>query len=268
MTPNEGSPNPRATPAEVDDPKSDSAGNHAGLERRIDQLSSRIAQLEREKADVDAFAAVAAHELVQPLVMIEARAAMLGDRLADDDLADARSEVDDLARSAARLRRLVESVLHDARAGNEALQRSTVDLTIVLTEVLSMLRPEIEAREAQVVTGPLPSVSGDRALLGSLFTNLLTNALKYGPAPTLVHVAAARDGDVWRIAFEDNGEPIPEAERDRIFEPFHRGRGARRSRGAGLGLTTCRRIVERHGGQIGLSVGTHGGTAFWFTLPA
>ncbi len=268
MTPNEGSPNPRAVPVDAADPKSDSTGDHGALERRIEQLSSRIAQLEQEKAEVDSFAAVAAHELVQPLVMIEARAAMLGDRLADDDLADARSEVDDLARSAARLRRLVESVLHDARAGSEDLRRSTVDLTVVLTEVLAMLRPEIEAREAQVVNGPLPSVSGDGALLGSLFTNLLTNALKYGPARTLVHIAAVRDGDVWRIAFEDNGEPIPEADRERIFAPFHRGRGARRTRGAGLGLTTCRRIVERHGGEIGLAVGSHGGTAFWFTLPA
>jgi signal transduction histidine kinase len=245
-----------------------SFGDAGRLERRIAQLSSRVAQLEREKADVDAFAAVAAHELVQPLVMIEARAAMLAEQLMAEGLAGARGEVDDLARVASRLRRLVESVLHDARAGGTDMRRSPVDLAATLGEVLALLRPEIDARQATVVSGPLPTVEGDAALLGSLFMNLLSNALKYGPTGTLVHVGAAREGDMWRVSFEDDGEPIPVPDREGIFEPFRRGRGARRVRGVGLGLATCRRIVERHGGEIGLADGEHGGTAFWFTLPA
>jgi signal transduction histidine kinase len=261
MTPTEGSPNPRSAAPKPGNAEGDPPGGVAALKRRI-------AQLEREKEDVDAFAAVAAHELVQPLVMIEARAAMLGERLTSDGLADARQEVDDIARAAGRLRRLVESVLHDARSSGEDLRRERVDLAVVLTEVTALLRPEIDSRSARVVIGPLPSVNGDRALLGSLFMNLLTNALKYGPAGTVVNVSAARDEALWRIAFEDNGDPIPEADREQIFEPFRRGRGSRRVRGVGLGLATCRRIVERHGGRIALTVGAQGGTAFEFTLPA
>jgi signal transduction histidine kinase len=267
MTPKEGSPNPRAAKSELGEPKGASPGDLDRLERRIAELTSRIAQLEREKDDVDAFAAVAAHELVQPLVMVEARASMLGERLSSDDLADARQEVDDIGRAAARLRRLVESVLHDARSSGEDLRRERVDLALVLTEVVALLRPEIDTRAAHVVIGPLPAVDGDRALLGSLFMNLLTNALKYGPSGTLIHVGALREGDAWRISFEDNGDPIPEADRERLFEPFQRGRGSRRVRGVGLGLATCRRIAERHGGTIGLTAGANGGTAFEITLP-
>ena len=226
-----------------------------------------MAQLEREKQDMDAFAAVAAHELVEPLVMIEAHAAIVRERLAGDDLADARGGIDDLARAAGRLRRLVESVLHDARTSGTELRRAPVDLEVILAETVALLRPDFDARGARVIAGRLPTVSGDRALLGSLFTNLLTNALKYGPPGTIVRVASIRRGDDWRITFEDNGVPIPEGGRDRVFEPFHRGAGGRRVRGVGLGLATCRRIVERHGGAIGLAPSEHGGTAFAFTLP-
>ena len=65
----------------------------------------------------------------------------------------------------------------------------------------------------------------------------------------------------------DDGTPITDDERARIFEPFRRGRRERRARGAGLGLTICRRIVERHGGHIGVAAGAPGGNAFFFTLP-
>ena len=223
-----------------------------------------MAELEREKADVDAFAAVAAHELMEPLVMIEVHAAMLAAAGKPELAVEA---ADGLGRAASRLRRLVEAILHDARAGEEGIAMRPVDLERVLGDVLVLLRPEIDARSAHIVTGPMPSVTGDEALIGGLFTNLLTNALKYGPrAHAKIQVAAERDGPDWRITVVDDGPPIPDAERARIFEPFQRAQRERRSRGTGLGLTICRRIVERHGGRIGLAPEA-AGNCFYFTLP-
>jgi chemotaxis family two-component system sensor kinase Cph1 len=233
-------------------------------EGEVARLRSRVAQLEREKLEVDAFAAIAAHELMEPLVMIEVHAAIVA---AADDPKEAAEAADGLGRAASRLRRLVEAILHDARAGEEGVARHPVDLERVLGDVLVLLRPEIEARSARVVTGPMPTVTGDEALLGGLLTNLLTNALKYGPrAHANIQVAADRDGAYWRVTIEDDGPPIPDAERGRIFEPFQRAQHERRSRGTGLGLSICRRIVERHGGRIGLAP-QDAGNCFYFTLP-
>jgi signal transduction histidine kinase len=106
-------------------------------------------------------------------------------------------------------------------------------------------------------------------MLASLFTNVLANALKYGPrSGGLVTVTARRAGKRWRFSIEDDGPQIPEDERARVFEPFQRGRHERRTRGAGLGLAICRRIVERLGGEIGVTAGARGGNCLYFTLRA
>ena len=222
-----------------------------------------MAELERDLTDVEAFAAVAAHELMEPLVMIEVHAAMLG----AGDGGDPAASADGIGRAAARLRRLVEAILHDGRAGDQGLAPRPVDLDRVLREVLVLLRPEIEARTARVEAGALPTVSGDEALLGALLTNLITNALKYGPrAHGAIRIGAAREGAGWRVSVADDGPPVPAGERERIFEPFQRGQSERRARGTGLGLSICRRIVERHGGRLRLDAG-ESGNVFSFSLP-
>jgi signal transduction histidine kinase len=114
----------------------------------------------------------------------------------------------------------------------------------------------------------MPSVTGDEALLGGLLTNLVTNALKYGRRERgTISIGAHREGDEWLVTVADDGASIPESERLLIFEPFQRGHRERRARGAGLGLTICRRIVLRHGGRIGL-LPQETGNCFYFTLPA
>jgi signal transduction histidine kinase len=119
----------------------------------------------------------------------------------------------------------------------------------------------------KVVT--LPVVRGNESLLRGLFANLLLNGLKYSSRnqPQL-SVEVSREGDFWRFSVLSQGPTIPVEDRERIFEPYQRGRGERRARGTGLGLTICRRIVERHGGEIGVAPAVGGGNRFHFTLPA
>jgi light-regulated signal transduction histidine kinase (bacteriophytochrome) len=239
------------------------------LEHEIERLRARVAELEREKAYAQAFAAVAAHELVEPLVMTEAYAAMVAEQL-DEELQGAeRQDLAALAAVAARTRLLVETLLLDARSDGRGLRRRPVDLDRVLRETLTMLRPQIDSRGARIEVDALPEVLGDEALLGGVFTNLLVNALKYSPRHgSTIRVSAARRGADWRFEVESGGRTIAPQDRLRIFEPFRRGPGERRARGAGLGLSICRRIVERHGGQIGVTAGAGAGNRFFFTLPA
>jgi len=233
------------------------------LDSEVERLKARVTQLERERTDVEAFAAVAAHELMEPLVMIEVHAAMLGAGAPGDPAESAEQ----IGRAAARLRRLVEAILHDGRAAEQGVARRPVDLDRVLRDVLMLLRPEIEARTARVEVEPLPTVPGDEPLLGSLFTNLITNALKYGPrAHGTIRIGAEPEGAGWRVSVADESPPIRAAERERIFEPFQRGQRERRARGTGLGLSICRRIAERHGGRLELAAG-EAGNVFSFSLP-
>ena len=235
----------------------------------IQRLHARIAELEDEKADVEAFAAVAAHELLAPLVLADAYATTVAERLDEDRHADARRELYALRRAAARTRLLVETLLHDARSHGRALRRRATDLNVVLDDCLTLLEPEIEVRAAEVQAAELPHVSAEETLISAVFTNLLLNALRYGPREHgTIRVDASRENGYWRVSVESEGPTIPAAERERIFERYHRGRGERRARGAGLGLTICRHIVERHGGHIGVAAANGGANRFYFTLPA
>jgi signal transduction histidine kinase len=239
------------------------------LERQVERLADQVQRLEREKADIEAFAAVAAHELFEPLVMIEAYASMASERLDVAEHAASRADLDEISRAASRLRRQVETILHDARTSGSPLVKQDVDCNRLVADVVALLRPEIEARGTRIDAGDLPRVRGEEALLRGLFTNLIGNALKYGPRRGgRISISAEREPRHWRLSIHDDGTPITDDERADIFEPFRRGRRERRARGAGLGLTICRRIVERHGGSIGVAAGgALGGNAFFFTLP-
>ena len=239
------------------------------LRAELARLSDRVVHLEREKADLEAFAAVAAHELVEPLVMAEAFAAIVSDRLIGPEHADSRRDLDILSRGMARMRLLAESLLHDARASDRELELRPVSMSAITAECLALLGPEVESRDARVVVGELPDALGEPVLLGGVMGNLLVNALKYSPRQgASIAVSGERENGVCRFAVESAGPPIPADARARIFEAYERGPNERRAVGAGLGLAICRRIVLRHGGDIGVSDAGGAGNRFHFTLPA
>ena len=232
------------------------------------RLHRRIAELEAEKAEVEAFAAVAAHELLAPLVLIDAYATTVAEGLDEDRHGDAWRDLEALRRAASRTRLLVETLLHDGRSHNRPLQLRAVDLNVVLRDCVALLAPEIRARGADVQVGELPHACGDEPLIGAVFSNLLLNALRYGPREAgTIRVDATLEHGICRCWVQSTGPAIPVGDRERIFARYHRGRGERRARGTGLGLTICRHIVERHGGQIGVTADA-GINRFHFTLPA
>lgn len=238
-------------------------------EHEAQRLSARVEELEREKAALETFAGLAAHELVEPLIVTEAYAAMVAERLDEVEHAESRRDLAALARTVSRTRLLLEALLNDARSTQQDLIQRPVDLGEVVAECLDVLAPEVAARGASVSAGELPTVSGNEALLSGLFTNLLMNALKYSPRRGAeIAILAFREGSEWVVCVDSEGPTIPVEDRERIFNPYQRGTGERRARGAGLGLAICRRIVERHGGRIGVVPAAGGGNRFFFTLPA
>jgi signal transduction histidine kinase len=233
------------------------------------RLRERITELEREKAALERFAAEAAHELLTPLVMIDAYAATTLERLDTELDADSLRDLDALRRAAKRSRVLVQTLLEHARCRRRPLDRLPVEIDTLVRESLILLGPEIRARGVEVEVGALPRVEADPTLIGAVFTNLLTNALKFGPRESArIRVAADRKETGWRFLVQSQGRPIAVEDRQRIFEPYRRGRDERRTRGTGLGLAICREIVVWHGGLMGVESTAGGDNRFWFTLPA
>lgn len=231
-------------------------------------LQRRVGELEREKEALERFAGVAAHELLEPLVMAEGHATLLAEGLGDRLEGTARDDLESMLRGAARMRVIVETLLHDARSSSLPLKRVPVDLGLVTAESIELLRHEIRYQRATVDVGPLPVVPGDPVLLGGVVRNLILNALRYGPRRDgKVAVHSRRAPDAWRIIVTSEGTTVPREDRRRIFDPSRRGTRERRHEGTGLGLWICRSIVERHGGKIGVQPMRPRGNRFYFTIP-
>lgn len=211
---------------------------------------------------------LAAHELLEPLVMAEAYLTLVHARIrqrTDDDSSDKLAAA---GRALARARIVVEAIMLDRVDPDRELMTRPVDLQALADDTLLLLEPERAAHDATVRIGPLPTVTGDEALLGAVLRNLLLNGIRHGrQRGTVVEVSTEQRDDEWHIAISSNGPPMSEEERRGLFQPHlsrPRKGGARR---CGLGLVICRRIVARHGGQLGFERGPEGQNVFVFTLP-
>jgi signal transduction histidine kinase len=160
---------------------------------------------------------------------------------------------------------LIQALLAYSRLGRAELRLERIDTERMVAHVLETISAE---RVCRIETSDLPVVVADRAQLGQVFQNLIGNALKFvDDDEPRVEVSAARSGDDWRFEIADNGIGIEPRYAERIFEPFERLHGRDTYPGAGIGLSICRRAIERHGGAIEVRPRPEGGTVFAFTLP-
>ena len=142
-----------------------------------------------------------------------------------------------------------------------------LEMRQVIIDALSNLEHVVQKRRARVTYGELPAVSGTPQLT-QLMQNLIGNSIKYCEEEIpRVHISAKlQENNVCLFLVEDNGIGIPEEHAQKIFEPFHRLHGVGKYQGTGLGLATCKKIVERHGGTISCTSKKGQGTTFCFTL--
>lgn len=167
------------------------------------------------------------------------------------------------------MRRMVKGLLAYSQVENSSRALEPVDCEQILDETLDVLRREIEESDAVVTHDPLPTVVGDGAQLRLVFQNLIDNAIKFQDEGTpRVHVQAEREGDTWKFSVHDNGIGIKPIYADHIFDIFSRLHNYEEYPGAGTGLAICKRILERHGGDIWVESKHGTGSVFYFTLPA
>jgi signal transduction histidine kinase len=227
------------------------------------ELELRTRELQRSNEQLAAFAGQVSHDLRNPLTAVTMSLKMIEDELSADD-----EDMDFLVRraigGAGRMQSLIDDLLKFARVGGE-LQRGPVDLGAVLSDVVEDLA--VPLAKATVIEGDLPVVTGDAVQLRAVVQNLVANAAKFTRPGEPPHIEV--DGTLingrWRIEICDRGPGIPEDQRERVFQPL--ARIDEKVEGSGIGLSTCRRIIEAHGGRIGLVDNPYGGTCAWFELP-
>ncbi|MEM8676448.1 MAG: ATP-binding protein [Cyanobacteria bacterium P01_G01_bin.67] len=254
--------------------------------RKADELAQVNKELSRSNVELDAFAYIASHDLKEPLrgiynyssFLIEDYGAILGD--------DGAEKLNTLMRLTHRMEDLINSLLHYSRLGRAELQQKPTDLNDLVAGVLDVIKAS--ARDSQVefkIPRFLPKINCDRTQINELFTNLISNGIKYNQKeqkileigyldpddPVLVEYALAHsDQKELSTVFyvRDNGIGIRERHLESIFRIFKRLHGQKKyGGGTGAGLTIAKKIVERHGGEIWVKSIYNKGSTFYFTLP-
>ena len=239
-----------------------------GLEERQADLEQKTLELENSNKDLEQFAYVASHDLQEPLRKITSFADLLNKRCAGQLDANGQRYMDYMVDGARRMSQLITHLLDYSRIGRHGKKFSSIDLNVPLDAALDNLQFPLEENNATIVRGPLPVVAADATQICQLFQNLIGNAIKYRcEAAPAIHVAASHQDSVWVVTVADNGPGIAPQHHERIFRMFQRLHADREQQGAGIGLSFCKRIAERHGGRIWVESDEGRGSTFYFTLP-
>lgn len=242
----------------------------ARLQSSLAELSAVNQRLEAVNAELDRYASMVAHDIRTPFnaiarfteILVEDHHAALPD--------DARQMLDAVARLADRGQEVTDALLSLARIGVPERVPEGSDSNAIAARVRGDLEALVESSGAEITIGDLPTTTLQPVHLDRILTNLLANALKYRSSerrPVIV-LEGRVEGERASLTVADNGIGIPEDEREGIFEPLVRGRAAMDRPGTGVGLATCRKIVEAYGGEIAVLDTPGPGATIGVTLPA
>jgi signal transduction histidine kinase len=239
----------------------------ARLRTTLGELEDANRQLAAHNRELERYASAVAHDLRTPVYIVRGYAELLhaGQVVPIDD--EARRVVGEILQGTDRMSAVIDGLLTVAR-----LQVTTPDEPTSSAEAVGVavqeLRSEIARAGGQVEVGGMAPAWADPTHLVQVFTNLIGNALKFhvpGRPPT-VRVSSERREGVTEFVVEDDGPGVPEGDRERIFDLFDRGGSAREQPGTGIGLATCRKLVESYGGAITCGTSELGGARFAFTI--
>lgn len=237
-----------------------------------------ITALRRQQEELESFAGVVAHDLKSPLTSIGGNielAADLVEQLAGAEAAQVRDRLARVSAGVSRMTTLIDDLLMYTKARDALVNPNDCDLSSIAHDVA---RTRIEDAELSngstpvpsIAVGALPIVNADPVLIRQVIDNLVSNSIKYtAPGePARIEISARRLREGWAyVEIADHGIGIPPGQHSAVFKRFHRSHVDAGYAGTGLGLAICQRVIERHGGKIGVRDNPEGGSRFWFTLP-
>ncbi|MGI0485919.1 response regulator [Pantanalinema rosaneae CENA516] len=240
------------------------------IQRLQHQLIEQNEELARSNRELEQFAYVVSHDLQQPLQSVTGFVKLLllkYENTLDEFAFDYLNRIHD---AGSRMQRLIQDLLAYSRVGRQDQDLQVVDCNLVLKQVLDNLQITIEEKQVKLTYDELPMVMGNETQLIQLFQNLISNAVKFVRPDTIpqVNIVVKPQEQQWLFGIQDNGIGIEPQNLERVFEIFQRAHSAKNYPGTGIGLATCKKIVESHGGQIWVESQLELGTTFHFLLTA
>lgn len=234
-----------------------------------DALARHAEDLARSNAELQQFASVASHDLQEPLRMVSFYTQLLAKRYQGKLDADADEFIGYVLEGAKRMAHLIKHLLEYSRVSARKPELAPIDCEEIFRLSVENLKVALTEANATVTHDPLPSITGDASQLGQLLQNLIGNAIKYRSPERLpkIHVSVQEKPGEWLFAVSDNGIGIEPQYFETIFVIFQQLHGRNKYPGSGVGLATCRRIVERHRGRIWVDSKPGEGSMFYFTIP-
>lgn len=235
------------------------------LEARVRQ---RTAQLEAANKELEAFAYSVSHDLRAPLRAMDGFSRILLEDFDDEMAAGAAFYLQRIRHNAQQMGELIDDLLNFSRLSRQALHKESVRPTDIVRTVAAQLQPEENGRDVTITIEDMPPCQADPKLLAQVFTNLLSNALKYmrdQDTPCVVVGAKEQDGNTVYYV-QDNGIGFDPKYADKVFGVFQRLHRAEQYEGTGVGLAIVQRIIHRHGGKIWVEAAVDEGATFYFTL--
>lgn len=233
-------------------------------------LKSYAARLELINQELNDFAFIASHDLQEPLRKIQTFGNMLVRKHNESLNPEGQDYLERITKAANRMSELLRALLHYSKAGTSQLNYEPVSLTEVARDAANDLEILINRAKGSVEISELPTVDADAVLLRQLFQNFIGNSIKYRKEfePPVVKIYGSVANSVCQVFIEDNGIGFDECYCQKIFKPFERLHGKNSPyNGTGMGLAICKKIVNRHGGEIAVRSIPEQGTTFIVSLP-
>ena len=225
------------------------------------------AELKRSNSDLEQFAYIASHDLQEPLRMVSSFTQLLAKRYGNKLDDEANQIIGFAVEGAMRMQALIRDLLTYSRVHSRGQVFKETDCQALLDIVVANLQILIKENKTQVDIAPLPSIRADETQLIQLFQNLITNSIKYRRAESpKIEIGATEQQHQWLFWVRDNGLGIETKQQKRIFLIFQRLHRRQDYSGTGIGLALCKKIVERHGGEIWVESEPGKGSTFYFTL--
>ncbi len=231
-------------------------------------LAQKAEELARSNAELEQFAYVASHDLQEPLRKIKSFTELFKMRFKGKIDEKADTYIYYIVEGAARMQGLIKDLLSYSRVSTRAEPFKMTNFDYVLKSAISDCKIAIKESDAEITYDKLPTVAADESQLIRVLQNLIGNAIKFrGEDTPRIHISAEEGHHEWTFSVQDNGIGIETQYYDRIFEIFKRLHGKEEHPGSGIGLSICRRIMERHGGRIWVESEPGKGSTFKFALP-
>lgn len=248
------------------------------LKQMRGELEGKVNDLNKSNTELEQFAYVASHDLQEPLRKIVSFGERLDSKLKDQLNEEQKHYMDRILSATRRMQGMIHNLLEFSRITRSESKFQDTDLNVILKECLSDLEIRVTKSKAQIHVLPLPVIEAIPWQMSQLFTNLISNALKFvrkDVVPVISIKGIVRNGfepeyqgsDVVEITIEDNGIGFDNEQAEKIFTLFHRLRGRSEFEGSGIGLSVCSKVVEVHGGSISASGVLNEGAKFIVILP-